>query len=117
VLTGAQCAALARGLLARWRAYYAPGATLVRLLALQGICWPATHVTLRLAGATPAGWALVGTATCCSRAVQMWATSNLAGQRRRWEWDKVLARAAAPMGACYFVMAWADVWRRALGGC
>ncbi|KAG9106627.1 hypothetical protein FRC07_008768, partial [Ceratobasidium sp. 392] len=46
VLTGFQCWFLTCGLLQRWIAYYPLLSTLVRLLALQAICWPATHITL-----------------------------------------------------------------------
>jgi hypothetical protein len=42
LLTAFQCLALSTGLLKRWRVYYPPLATLIRLIALQGICWPAT---------------------------------------------------------------------------
>ena len=38
VLTGWQCLQLTTGLLKRWRVYYSPFATLIRLLALQGTC-------------------------------------------------------------------------------
>lgn len=80
ILTGIQCLHLTTGLLVRWRAYYPPLPTLIRLLALQAICWPATHFTLTLldhALRPVVCWAVVGTTTCCSRAVQMWVTSNL----------------------------------------
>ncbi|KIL57770.1 hypothetical protein M378DRAFT_87435 [Amanita muscaria Koide BX008] len=80
ILTGYQCLALTTGLLTRWRLYYAPLSTLVRLLALQGICWPATQITLSLFEHQKRPlivWALIGTTTCCSRSVQIWATSNL----------------------------------------
>lgn len=69
------------GLLTRWSIYYPPLSTLIRLLALQlAICWPATHFTLSVLNADkrPAAvWAVVGTTTCVSRAVQIWVTSNL----------------------------------------
>lgn len=84
ILTGYQCLALATGLLGRWRLYYPPLATLVRLLALQGICWPATHLTLTVLGhaARPViTWAAIGTTTCMSRSVQLWVTSNLWWER------------------------------------
>jgi hypothetical protein len=129
ILTGAQCLRLTTGLLRRWNAYYPPLAALIRLLALQAICWPATHFTLALldAAARPAAtWAVVGTTTCCSRAVQLWVTSNLVVipgggaapkvlRGRRWDWGEVVMQALLPMGVCYFVMAWADVARRELG--
>ncbi|KAF5368023.1 hypothetical protein D9758_004495 [Tetrapyrgos nigripes] len=80
LLTGWQCLFLTTGLLARWRLYYPPLATLIRLLALQAICWPATHFTLKVCnvGVRPVlTWAVVGTTTCASRSVQVWVTSNL----------------------------------------
>lgn len=40
ILTGWQCLQLTTGLLKRWRVYYSPGATLIRLLALQGAFSP-----------------------------------------------------------------------------
>ncbi|KAF8183631.1 N-glycosylation protein-domain-containing protein [Pholiota molesta] len=86
ILTGYQCLALATGLLTRWRLYYPPLSTLVRLLALQSICWPATHLTLTVLGhgTRPAAtWAVIGTTTCMSRSVQIWVTSNLWWERAR----------------------------------
>ncbi|KAF7329081.1 hypothetical protein MKEN_00168600 [Mycena kentingensis (nom. inval.)] len=80
ILTGYQCLALTTGLLTRWRVYYPPLATLIRLLALQAICWPATHLSLTLLDHTrrPAAvWAAIGTTTCMSRSIQIWVTSNL----------------------------------------
>ncbi|KAJ1299309.1 hypothetical protein OPQ81_011053 [Rhizoctonia solani] len=100
ILTGIQCWFLTSGLLVRWRAYYPLLSTLVRLLALQAICWPATHITLSVLDVSQrptACWAVVGTTTCISRAIQLWATSNLGpverGQRviygRKWDWGEV----------------------------
>ncbi|OCH91574.1 hypothetical protein OBBRIDRAFT_886890 [Obba rivulosa] len=80
VLTAHQSLALTTGLLRRWRVYYTPLPTLIRVLALQAICWPATHLTLTLMNAPvrPAAcWAVIGSTTCVSRAVQMWVTSNI----------------------------------------
>jgi len=80
ILTGYQCLALTTGLLTRWRLYYPPLSTLIRLLALQGICWPATQITLSVfehAKRPVVVWALIGTTTCASRSVQIWVTSNL----------------------------------------
>ncbi|KAF7361446.1 hypothetical protein MSAN_01177700 [Mycena sanguinolenta] len=85
ILTGYQCLALTTGLLTRWRVYYPPLATLIRLLALQAICWPATHLSLTLLDHTrrPAAvWAAIGTTTCMSRSVQIWVTSNLWWEQR-----------------------------------
>ncbi|KAJ7027470.1 N-glycosylation protein-domain-containing protein, partial [Mycena alexandri] len=80
MLTGYQCLALTTGLLTRWRVYYPPLPTLIRLLALQAICWPATHLSLTLlnhAVRPAAVWAAIGSTTCASRSVQIWVTSNL----------------------------------------
>lgn len=80
ILTGWQCLCLTTGLLTRWRHYYPPLATLIRLLALQAICWPATHLTLSILEHDKRPvivWTIVGTTTCASRSVQIWVTSNL----------------------------------------
>lgn len=103
LLTAHQCLQLTTGLLHRWRAYYAPLSTLIRLLALQAICWPATHFTLDILGGLGFNvdmtfstsnildstllrwttirpdvcWAVIGTTTCISRSIQIWVTSNL----------------------------------------
>ncbi|KAH9929203.1 N-glycosylation protein-domain-containing protein [Fomitopsis serialis] len=80
ILTGWQCLQLTTGVLKRWRVYYSPFATLIRLFALQAICWPATHLTLKLLnhGQRPAlCWAVIGTTTCYSRSIQLWVTSNI----------------------------------------
>ncbi|KAJ7688968.1 N-glycosylation protein-domain-containing protein [Mycena rosella] len=140
ILTGYQCLALTTGLLARWRLYYPPLPTLIRLLALQAICWPATHLSLTLLNHTrrPAAvWAAIGTTTCMSRSVQIWVTSNLwwehapppqgapAGWRRfggrwggrRWDWREVGLQCLLPAGVLYFVMAWAEQLRREWSDC
>ncbi|KAI9462199.1 hypothetical protein HD554DRAFT_1453456 [Boletus coccyginus] len=103
LLTAHQCLKLTTGLLHRWCAYYSPLSTLIRLLALQAICWPATHFTLDIVGSLGANaslgddsltvlesallrwttarpdicWAVIGTTTCVSRSIQIWVTSNL----------------------------------------
>ena len=118
--------------------YYPPLSTLIRLLALQAICWPATHFSLTLIGHEKRPvicWAAIGSFTSCSRAVQLWVTSNLwweetssggeswrlkLGGRwggRRWDWTEVMIKCGFPMGACYFAMAWAEALRRELSGC
>lgn len=111
-------------MLYRWQAYYSPLSTLIRLVALQGICWPATHFTLTLfdhAKRPLACWALIGTTTCFSRSVQMWVTSNLWDGRhdrpnrsgklgeRRWNWARVGLKCVLPAGILYFVTAWAVI--------
>ncbi|KAK7681851.1 hypothetical protein QCA50_015198 [Cerrena zonata] len=80
VLTGWQCLQLTTGLLKRWRVYYGALPTLIRLLGLQAICWPATHFTLTLFDHSKRPlicWAIIGTTTSCSRSIQMWVTSNI----------------------------------------
>ncbi|CAL1702624.1 unnamed protein product [Somion occarium] len=80
ILTGWQCLQLTTGLLKRWRVYYSPLPTLIRLLALQAICWPATHLTLTFLEHEKRPlvcWAVIATTTCCSRSIQMWVTSNI----------------------------------------
>ncbi|PCH34783.1 hypothetical protein WOLCODRAFT_139576 [Wolfiporia cocos MD-104 SS10] len=80
ILTGWQCLQFTTGLLKRWRVYYSPLPTLIRLFALQAICWPATHLTLTVLNheQRPAlCWAVIGTTTCYSRAIQLWVTSNI----------------------------------------
>ncbi|TFK94485.1 hypothetical protein K466DRAFT_325456 [Polyporus arcularius HHB13444] len=138
VLTGWQCLQLTTGLLKRWRVYYSLPAALIRLLALQAICWPATHLTLSILDHEVRPlicWAVIGTTTCCSRSVQLWVTSNIVpappppgappheeellrkSRRRRWDWGRVGVEAALPAGVVYFVMAWALVLRREFMGC
>ncbi|KAI5891543.1 uncharacterized protein SCHCODRAFT_02544956 [Schizophyllum commune H4-8] len=142
ILTGYQCLSLTTGLLTRWRIYYAPLSTLIRLLALQSICWPATHFTLVILEHEKRPvitWAVIATTTCCSRSVQLWVTSNLwweprermarggggkwhrwrGGQwgGRRWDWREVGLKCMFPAGVLYFVMAWAEQLRREFSGC
>ncbi|KAF7986865.1 hypothetical protein HWV62_12598 [Athelia sp. TMB] len=88
ILTGYQCLRLTTGLLARWKHYYPALPTLIRLLALQAICWPMTHATLQVLGHAQRPlvcWAVIGTFTCVSRSVQIWVTSNLWWETRRSE--------------------------------
>ncbi|KAI0338692.1 hypothetical protein BDW22DRAFT_1337269 [Trametopsis cervina] len=132
-----QCLQLTTGLLKRWRVYYSPLPTLIRLLALQGaataICWPATHFTLTLLDheARPLiCWAAIGTTTCCSHAIQMWVTSNIVEppgsssdssmkrrSKRKWDGNAVLRECVLPAGIAYFVTAWMVVLSREFGGC
>jgi len=80
VLTAHQCLSLTTGLFHRWRVYYSLFPTLIRLLALQAICWPATHLTLKLFNHEKRPlvcWTIIGTTTCFSKAIEMWVTSNL----------------------------------------
>jgi hypothetical protein len=156
VLTGFQCLRLTTGLFTRWRLYYPPLPTLIRLVALQAICWPATHFTLTILEHEKRPvivWAVVGTTTSVSRSVQIWVTSNLWWERtrsegdavdvggikkedgkvktmgywkrwgggkwggRRWDWREVGLQCVLPAGIVYFVMAWAEAFRREWSGC
>lgn len=132
ILTGYQCLALTTGLLRRWRVYYTPLPTLIRLLALQAICWPATQITLTILDARqrPAVcWAIIGTTTCCSRSVQIWVTSNIIDKEnsdyvslrkwggRKWDWGLVGRYCALPAGILYFMWTWVLVIRQQMRGC
>lgn len=133
ILTGYQCLALTTGLLRRWRVYYSPLPTLIRLLALQAICWPATQITLSVLDAKrrPAiCWAVIATTTCCSRAVQLWVTSNIIGGKedsdqlslrrwggRRWDWNAVAWKCAFPAGVLYLIWAWTLALRQEFDNC
>lgn len=82
ILTAHQCFAFTTGLLTRWRHYYPLPSTLIRLVALQGICWPATFYTLRFLQYDGIErplvcWSVIGTTTCITRSIQMWVTSNI----------------------------------------
>jgi hypothetical protein len=80
LLTGMQCFLLTSGLTRRWLAYYSLPSTLLRLLSLQSICWPATSLTLKLVGPSRPliGWVLIGTTTSLSNTIRIWVTSNIA---------------------------------------
>ncbi|PWN87904.1 hypothetical protein FA10DRAFT_269184, partial [Acaromyces ingoldii] len=67
-------------LLRRWLLYYSLVPSLIRLVALQAICWPLVRLTLYVAGPDePTGaWVVVGTTTALSDTVARWVTSNLA---------------------------------------
>ena len=74
ILTAHQCFAFTTGLLTRWRHYYPLLSTLIRLVALQGICWPATFYTLRLLQYDGIErplvcWSVIGTTTCVRKRV------------------------------------------------
>ncbi|KAF9506560.1 hypothetical protein BS47DRAFT_1385540 [Hydnum rufescens UP504] len=80
LLTAHQCLAFTNGLFLRWKAYYPLLPTLIRLLALQAICWPATHLTLTtLDEPQKTADMLDG-----DRDHYIWATSNL-GVDARWK--------------------------------
>lgn len=52
---------------------------LVRLLALQALCWPATYITLSFLGPSQPlfAWAVIGVSTGITYAVIMWLASNV----------------------------------------
>ncbi|KAL7410538.1 N-glycosylation protein-domain-containing protein [Mrakia frigida] len=79
LLTATQCFLLTSGLTRRWLAYYSLPSTLLRLLSLQTICWPATSITLRLLGPSRplVAWIVVGTTTTVSNSIRLWVTSNI----------------------------------------
>ena len=79
VATGFWCWKIASGLLRRWLLYYDLLPTLIRLLSLQAICWPLTHLTLQILGPDRSllAWCVIGSTTAISNSVQLWVTSNI----------------------------------------
>ncbi|ETS60689.1 hypothetical protein PaG_04590 [Moesziomyces aphidis] len=67
-------------LLRRWLLYYSILPSLIRLMALQAICWPLVRLTVYVFGADqPLGaWVVIGTTTALSDVVSRWVTSNIA---------------------------------------
>lgn len=67
-------------LLRRWLLYYSILPSLIRLVALQAICWPLVRLTVHVFGADqPLGaWVVIGTTTALSDVVSRWVTSNIA---------------------------------------
>ncbi|PWZ01766.1 hypothetical protein BCV70DRAFT_199199 [Testicularia cyperi] len=67
-------------LLRRWLLYYSILPSLIRLVALQAICWPLVRLTVFVFGAEqPLGaWVVIGTTTALSDIVSRWVTSNIA---------------------------------------
>ncbi|KAG8867959.1 hypothetical protein FRB98_003901, partial [Tulasnella sp. 332] len=103
IVTAHQCLSLTTGLLHRWRIYYSTFPTLIRLLALQwAICWPLTHATLKILNHPKRPlvcWAVIGTTTCISKAVQLWVTSNLRPARQGEKaWRSVIGVAGWVLG-------------------
>ncbi|KAG6372878.1 hypothetical protein JVT61DRAFT_7313 [Boletus reticuloceps] len=76
LLTAHQCLKLTTGLLHRWRAYYSPLSTLIRLLALQAICWPATHLTLGIVGSLGTNAGDDDSLTMLESALLRWTTAR-----------------------------------------
>ncbi|KAJ1034902.1 hypothetical protein NDA18_000509 [Ustilago nuda] len=67
-------------LLRRWLLYYSILPSLIRLVALQAICWPLVRLTVHVFGPDqPLGaWVVIGTTTALSDVVSRWVTSNIA---------------------------------------
>jgi hypothetical protein len=78
-LTGHFCFRFTTGLTYRWRSYYDLLPVIVRLLALQALCWPATYITLSYLGPSQPlfAWAVIGVSTGFTYAVIMWLASNV----------------------------------------
>lgn len=72
---------LAAGLLRRWLAYYGLYSAMLRLISLQAICWPLSHVIIRhFPGSTTCpllGWATASSMSSLANSIRLWVTSNL----------------------------------------
>ncbi|KAG8785504.1 hypothetical protein FRC15_001243 [Serendipita sp. 397] len=102
ILTAYQVLAFTTGLLNRWQHYYPLPATLVRLVGLQAICWPATFYTLHFLQYDGVErplicWAVIGTTTCITRSIQMWVTSNIDDWYRDQDSAQYSAQAVASL--------------------
>ncbi|KAJ9478594.1 hypothetical protein PHBOTO_002098 [Pseudozyma hubeiensis] len=77
-------------LLRRWLLYYSILPSLIRLVALQAICWPLVRITVHVFGADqPLGaWVVIGTTTALSDVVSRWVTSNIADAPLEGELDE-----------------------------
>ncbi|KAL9937779.1 hypothetical protein V8E36_003324 [Tilletia maclaganii] len=66
-------------LLRRWLLYYSPLSSIIRLVALQAICWPLVRITLFVFGPTRPleAWILIATTTTFSDTVARWLVSNI----------------------------------------
>lgn len=76
-------------LLRRWLLYYSILPSIIRLLALQAICWPLVRMTVFVFGVNqPLGaWVVIGTTTALSDIISRWVTSNIADARLEGEED------------------------------
>lgn len=76
-------------LLRRWLLYYSILPSLIRLVALQAICWPLVRLTVFLFGPDqPLGaWVVIGTTTALSDVISRWVTSNIADAPLEGELD------------------------------
>lgn len=66
-------------LLRRWLHYYSLLPSLIRLIALQALCWPLVRLTLYIMGPRnplPA-WIVISTSTACSDTIARWVVSNI----------------------------------------
>lgn len=75
-------------LLRRWLVYYTLFPSLIRLIALQAICWPLVRLTIFVAGPDRPieAWIVIASFTAFSDVVARWVTSNIAdapSDRRR----------------------------------
>ncbi|KAK0548090.1 hypothetical protein OC846_004609 [Tilletia horrida] len=66
-------------LLRRWLLYYSPLSSIIRLVALQAICWPLVRITLFVFGPHRPleAWILIATTTTFSDTVARWLVSNI----------------------------------------
>jgi hypothetical protein len=85
------CFELTTGLAQRWLTLYSLTPTLLRLLSLQSICWPATYISLRYIGTYDLllAWIVIGSTTACSRSIQIWVTSNVPERSTRLDTDDI----------------------------
>ncbi|PWN31022.1 hypothetical protein BDZ90DRAFT_277433 [Jaminaea rosea] len=67
-------------LLRRWLIYYSLFPSLIRLIALQAICWPLVRLTIFVAGPDRPveAWIVIASFTAFSDVVARWVTSNIA---------------------------------------
>lgn len=78
-------------MLRRWLVYYSLFPSLIRLIALQAICWPLVRLTIWVAGPDRPveAWIVIASFTAFSDVVARWVTSNIADKA-------VVPRRAAP---------------------
>lgn len=78
--TGYHALSLTTLLLRRWLIYYTLLPSLIRLIALQAICWPLVRLTIFIAGPDRPieAWIVIATFTAFSDVVARWVTSNIA---------------------------------------
>ncbi|CAD6921319.1 unnamed protein product [Tilletia controversa] len=66
-------------LLRRWLLYYSLPSSIIRLVALQAICWPLVRITLFVFGSQRPleAWILIASTTAVSDVVARWLVSNI----------------------------------------